>query len=47
MLPSDVATWSQAMGIHWMTAAELADAIPPAFTAFVGAQLLAHLEAAA
>jgi Site-specific DNA methylase len=34
----------QAMGIDWMNRNELAEAIPPAFTEFVGAQLLAHLE---
>jgi DNA (cytosine-5)-methyltransferase 1 len=43
MLPSDLATWSQAMGIDWMTAAELAEAIPPAYTEFLGAHLLEHL----
>jgi DNA (cytosine-5)-methyltransferase 1 len=47
MLPSDHATWSDAMGIDWMTSAELADAIPPAYTEFIGAQLLAHLKVAA
>jgi DNA (cytosine-5)-methyltransferase 1 len=43
MLPGDLATWSRAMGIDWMTTGELADAIPPAYTEFVGAQLLQHL----
>jgi DNA (cytosine-5)-methyltransferase 1 len=43
MLPSDLATWSRAMGIDWMTTAELADAIPPAYTEFIGQQLLAHV----
>ena len=47
MLPSDVATWSREMGIDWMTAGELANAIPPAYTELIGAQLLAHLEARA
>lgn len=32
-----------AMGIDWMTRAELAQAIPPAYTAHIGAQLLAHV----
>ena len=43
MLPSDHPTWSRAMGIDWMTTAELADAIPPAYTELIGAQLLGHL----
>jgi|SRR5215216_2792534 len=38
----------QAMGVDWyMNTWELADAIPPAYTRFIGEQLLAHLEAAA
>ena len=36
---------AKAMGIDWMTnRRELANAIPPAYTTFVGAQLLAHIE---
>lgn len=36
------------MGIDWMTSkAELAEAIPPAYTEFVGAQLLDAVRAAA
>lgn len=35
------------MGIDWMTRAELAEAIPPAYTEFVGAQLIDALRAAA
>lgn len=31
------------MGIDWMTGAELSQAIPPAYTRFIGEQLLAHL----
>lgn len=34
-----------AMGIDWMTLPELSEAIPPAFTSFIGEQLLAHIEA--
>ena len=37
---------NQAMGIDWMTTAELSQAIPPAYTTFVGEYLLAHLTAA-
>jgi DNA (cytosine-5)-methyltransferase 1 len=43
MLPSDLETWQRAMGIDWMTTAELAHAIPPAYTEHVGGQLLAAL----
>jgi len=31
------------MGIDWMTKAELNEAIPPAYTEFIGAQLLSHI----
>lgn len=34
---------SRAMGIDWMTRAELAEAIPPAFTEFIGRILIRHL----
>lgn len=33
-----------AMGIDWMNRAELAEAIPPAYTELIGRQLMAHLE---
>lgn len=36
--------WPEAMGISWMTDAELAQAIPPAMTEHVGQFLLRHLE---
>lgn len=36
-----------AMGIDWMTDAELVEAVPPAFTEFIGRQLHAHLRSSA
>jgi DNA (cytosine-5)-methyltransferase 1 len=41
-----VADWRRAMGIDWMTRDELAQAIPPAYTEYIGYQLLAALELA-
>jgi DNA (cytosine-5)-methyltransferase 1 len=40
-----VAKWREAMGIDWMTQDELAEAIPPAYTRFIGEQLLRALGA--
>jgi DNA (cytosine-5)-methyltransferase 1 len=37
--------WKRAMGIDWMPRDRLAQAIPPAYTEFIGGQLLAHLDA--
>jgi len=34
---------SEAMGITWMTQKELFEAIPPAYTEFIGKQLRGHL----
>jgi DNA (cytosine-5)-methyltransferase 1 len=35
------------MGIDWMTSAEMIEAVPPAYTEFIGQQILAVLEVAA
>jgi DNA (cytosine-5)-methyltransferase 1 len=35
---------ADAMSIDWMTKGELNEAIPPAYTKFIGQQLLAHLQ---
>lgn len=39
--------WPAAMGIDWMTPREMCEAIPPAYTQFIGEQLLDQLRAAA
>jgi DNA (cytosine-5)-methyltransferase 1 len=38
-----IAAARDAMGISWMTKKEINEAIPPAYTEFIGKQLLAHL----
>lgn len=40
---SSVAAARDAMGIDWMTKGEINEAIPPAYTFFLGKQLLAHV----
>lgn len=40
---SGVAKAKQAMGIDWMTRDGLRESIPPAYSKFLGAQLMAHL----
>jgi DNA (cytosine-5)-methyltransferase 1 len=37
------AAWQTAMGIDWMTGNELKEAIPPAYTKFIGEQLLNYI----
>jgi DNA (cytosine-5)-methyltransferase 1 len=37
----------EAMGIDWMTRDGLAESIPPAYTTFIGEQLMAHIESRA
>lgn len=40
-----VAQWQEAMGIDWTDVRkEIAEAIPPAYTEFIGAQLMQHLQ---
>jgi len=40
-----LAVQREAMGIDWMTLDELTLALPPAYTEFIGGQMLGHLEA--
>jgi DNA (cytosine-5)-methyltransferase 1 len=45
-ITGDVGTYvgPEAMGIDWMSGNELCEAIPPAYTRFIGEQLIAHLQ---
>ena len=45
--PRNLAHAREVMGIDWMTRPELSEAVPPAYTEWVGRQLMAHLEAVA
>lgn len=40
-----LSTWREAMGISWMNKNELTQAIPPAYTEFIGKQLIQYLHA--
>lgn len=42
--PKTIAPAAEAMGIDWMEWDELREAIPPAYTEFIGRQLLTHIE---
>ncbi len=44
---TSVTDWAGLMGIDWMTRDELAQAIPPAYTEFIGEQIMAHVKVAA
>ena len=44
---ADRQRWGQSLGIDWMSNAELSQAIPPAYTEWIGRQLLAAIEAVA
>lgn len=48
-ITGDVGTYvgPEAMGIDWMSGNELCEAIPPAYTRFIGEQLLSHIQAQA
>lgn len=41
--PESLAHAREAMGIDWMTRQELSEAIPPAYTAWIGERLYAHV----
>lgn len=42
-----LARWSESLGIDWMVRRELAQAIPPAYSEFLGRQLITQLRVAA
>lgn len=40
---ADKHEWPEAMGIDWMTYDEIAEAVPPTYTEWIGSQLIAHM----
>lgn len=38
--------WGAELEVDWMTDAEMAESIPPVYTRYIGAQLVAHIESA-
>jgi DNA (cytosine-5)-methyltransferase 1 len=40
-----VADWREVMGIDWMNRDELSEAVPPAYTKFIGEQFLSQVHA--
>lgn len=42
--PNKKEMWVSAMGIDWMTKQEMTQAIPPAYTEFIGKQLMEYLK---
>ncbi len=42
----ELGTWSRAMGIDWMTRRELTQAIPPAFSQYIGAAAIEQIKQA-
>jgi DNA (cytosine-5)-methyltransferase 1 len=45
--PRNLAHAREVMGIDWMNRQELSEAVPPAYTEWLGSELMAHLEAVA